>query len=487
EIKEIKKLYKELTGADPGRVQKLPGAGSSRCYFRLFPSSDIPGVPSDARYKRPVIATMGKNSAENEVFCRLSDFFRRRGIRVPAVLASADGCYLQTDHGDSALYDLILKWQKDPDAFITPLKRNIRAAIDELVKIQTVDESVFDGPMMAGSFSIRQVMWDLNYFKYNFMRPSGIEPDEERLEDDFERMAGHLGNSVSEALTGFMYRDFQSRNILLEDSGVTLIDFQGGRRGPLVYDIISLLWQAKARFPEHLRAEMLDYYIDGIAAVRGQEVRDEIRRLLPDFILFRTLQVLGAYGFRGIVERKAHFIESIAGGLENLEALLDSGTVARYPELERCCRILVAGKGKYGTGHRGNLRVEVFSFSYKKGYPDDWTGNGGGFMFDCRGMHNPGRYEEYKQLTGCDRPVIEFLEQRGEVQRFLEAALMLTVPAIESYFRRGFTNLQIGFGCTGGQHRSVYCAGHLAETLAARFPEVEIILTHREQGIRKVF
>ncbi|MDE5842930.1 MAG: phosphotransferase [Muribaculaceae bacterium] len=478
-------------------MQKLAGAGSSRRYYRLFSRSSVDeenaergkDASAEDAGKKPqsLIATVGANEVENEVFCRLSGFLADAGVRVPRVFKAAPGCYLQTDHGDRALFDLIKDWHNDPSQHEDTLKEGLRRAIYELVKIQTVDDSIFTGRMMAKSFSERQVKWDLNYFKYDFLKPSGIEPDEELLEDDFERMATHLAGSVPDSIVGFMYRDFQSRNILLEDDGVTLIDFQGGRRGPLIYDIVSLLWQAKARFSETIRSEMLDYYIERLAQERGTEVEKEILRLLPDFKLFRALQVLGAYGFRGIVEHKAHFIESISDGLENLETLIDEGVLSQYPELERCCRLLAAGKEKYRSPARGRLRVEVFSFSYKKGYPEDWSGNGGGYMFDCRWMHNPGRYKEYQQLTGRDTAVMEFLESRGEVQKFLEGAEMLTVPAVECYSRRGFTNLQIGFGCTGGQHRSVYCAEQLARSLALRFPDVMIELKHREQGITEEF
>ncbi len=252
--------------------------------------------------------------------------------------------------------------------------------------------------------------------------------------------------------------------------------------GPMIYDVISFLWQAKGNFQPALKREMLEEYISYFPeGTFGStvSVRDEI---VNRFLLFRTLQVLGAYGFRGLVERKAHFIESIPSALSNLEEVIATGIADSYPELKRVAQAL-CGFSKFRAPVTKDLKVKVFSFSYKKGYPEDLTGNGGGFMFDCRGMHNPGRYEEYKQLTGRDKSVIEFLENRGEVQSFVDNALNMVEPAVEAYLRRKFNNLQVGFSWTGSLHRSVYCADRLVQILFERFPADNIQIIHREQGI----
>ena len=277
-----------------------------------------------------------------------------------------------------------------------------------------------------------------------------------------------------------MFRDFQSRNVMVCDGKPYFIDFQGGRRGPGIYDAVSFLWQAKAGFSDDFRSKMLDYYFEMRHVLAGEN-RDYVRerKLTYDFALFRTLQVLGAYGLRGLVERKAHFIESIPPALRNLRSLLSSGAADDYPELKRICNE-ICNDARFKENESGALHIKVFSFSYKKGYPADYTGNGGGFMFDCRGMHNPGRYQEYKSLTGRDRAVIDFLEERGEVQEFVRKAVDIVSPSVETYIRRGFSNLQIGFGCTGGQHRSVYCAEHVATILADKYPEATVTLIHRE-------
>lgn len=224
---------------------------------------------------------------------------------------------------------------------------------------------------------------------------------------------------------------------------------------------------------------MLDYYCDCFCD--GDEMmKKEMLASLDDLVLFRTLQVLGAYGFRGLVQHRAHFLLSIPPALSNLRNLLESGRMDSYPEIKRCAEILTQGIALENAKSDNGLTVEIFSFSYKKGYPADLSGNGGGFMFDCRSMHNPGRYPEYRSLTGRDQAVIDFLEKRGEVKAFLQNVWSLTDPAIERYLSRGFSNLQIGFGCTGGQHRSVYCAEHTASHIRYLFPEVTVKLTHRE-------
>lgn len=464
---ELSRLYVATYGVTPD-ILALPSAGSDRKYFRL----SAPGCPT-------VVGTWGENRNENRSFVELARVFAKEGMPVPAVYAeSADGlAYLQEDLGDGSLLPLLAG------------ENGIRLAeesLRELVRLQTVDEGKWSGHVMSPAFSARQVMWDLNYFKYDFLKPCGILFDEERLEDDFERMSRHL-TSFHPSAMGFMYRDFQSRNIMVRDGAVRFIDFQGGRKGPMLYDAVSFLWQAKARFPMEVRMSLLSKYAGMLSEARGISA-DVILKDFGLMALFRTLQVLGAYGFRGLVEKRAHFIESIPMALENLRVLLSMGAADKYPELKKVAeKILESRFAHVGVGDEGVLTVSVFSFSYKKGYPEDLTGNGGGFMFDCRGMHNPGRYEEYRSLTGLDSPVIKFLEDCGEVQGFVGNAVKIVSPSIERYSKRGFRNLQVGFGCTGGRHRSVYCAEAFASLVASGFPEVRVRLEHREQGLVRIF
>ena len=330
-------------------------------------------------------------------------------------------------------------------------------------------------------------MWDLNYFKYEFLKPAGVDFNEDLLEDDFETFATSLVET-DPRLWGFMMRDCQSRNVMLSPDPV-FIDYQGGRFGPCIYDAVSFVMQARARFSAEMRQELLRVYAKAFSEAR-RIPSDVVLEAVCRFSLFRTLQVLGAYGFRGLVQKRAHFIESIPAALENLAALSAGGALDAYPGLSAAaCSLLSESRFSPALMREddGRLHVKVFSFSYKRGYPEDLTGNGGGFMFDCRGMHNPGRYDRYKPLTGRDPEVAEFLKERGEADLFAARAFEMVSPSVERYIKRGFSSLQIGFGCTGGRHRSVYCAERMARNIAESFPEVVVELIHREQNIKEMF
>lgn len=450
-------------------VRRLPGAGSARIYYRI-----------DGEGKE-CIGTVSQNLDDSEAFIALAKVFRETGANVPEVYCYSDDkrLYLQEDLGDRSLFDLIASARKDP-SLNDELEEMVKKSIDQLVKIQNIDVRVLKKAVRYPAFSRRQVMWDLNYFKYEYLKPSGFDFDEDKLEDDFERFANELLKIAKED-TGFMYRDFQSRNIIIKDKESWLIDFQGGRIGPKIYDVVSFLWQAKAGFSEEFRDRILEYYKE--SSSYRHEGYIEFRNAVLKMALFRTLQVLGAYGLRGLVERKAHFIESIPAALQNLKALINRGVADAYPTLKSICEV-ICDDSRFLPKNDEGLTVTVFSFSYKKGYPADFSGNGGGFMFDCRGMHNPGRYDEYKPLTGRDKPVIDFLEERGEVQSFTQRAVEMVSPTVQRYLQRGFNSLQIGFGCTGGRHRSVYCAESVAKMLAQKFPDAKVRLIHREQDIK---
>lgn len=455
-------LYAGCFGDAPYNVEAMPGAGSSRRYFRLRHES----LPS-------AVAAVGDDIAENRAFVALSEAFKSCGVRVPEVYAFSDDgrCCLQQDLGDKALLPLLAGGSRMELA-----EKSLRS----LAHMQTVSPDVWKEAVCFNPFSKRLVMWDLNYFKYEFLKPSGVVFDEDRLEDDFESLSGLLTGG-DRSLWGFMYRDFQSRNVMIRDGEPWMIDFQGGRFGPLAYDAVSFLWQAKAGFTDEERSALLSYYSEELASLRGIGKR-AVEASVSDLLPLRMLQVLGAYGFRGLIERKSHFIESIPAAIANLWKVAQTGGLERYPEIYAIARRLAESRFAH-SADGGKLTVKVFSFSYKKGYPEDLSGNGGGFMFDCRGMHNPGRYECYKPLTGLDAEVIEFLESKGEVQTFVERSLEMVSPTVARYLARGFSSLQVGFGCTGGRHRSVYCARKFAEEIASRFPDARVVLEHREQGI----
>lgn len=332
----------------------------------------------------------------------------------------------------------------------------------------------------AGNIQPPQRLWDLNYFKYCFLKATGLEFQENLLEDDFERMADTLLQIEPQV---FMYRDFQSRNVMIREEKPYFIDFQGGRKGPFYYDVASFLWQAKANYPNSLRQELLDEYLDALRPYHTID-KEQFLTTLRHFVLFRTLQVLGAYGFRGYFEKKTHFIQSVPYAIENLRQLLETD-FPEYPYLCLMLRKLTELPQFASIRNRRKLTVRVMSFSYKKGIPEDPSGNGGGYVFDCRAVHNPGKYEQYKQLTGRDKPVIDFLEQDGEILQFLEHVDALADAHVQRFLERGFTNLSICFGCTGGQHRSVYSAEHVAHHLNEKFG-VRIHLIHREQHIEQI-
>lgn len=468
---DLQKLYQTYTGASAETITELPSSGSNRRYFRL-------------KGDRTLIGVYGTSIEENDSFLYMADHFRKAGIPVPEVYCMSDDkfCYLQEDLGDVLLFNAIEKGRLT-SVFSEEEKDMLRKTVRLLPVIQFVGADSFDFSRCypQPEFNQRSILWDLNYFKYCFLKATGMEFQEDRLEDDFQKMSDVLLRSSSAT---FMYRDFQSRNVMLREGEPWLIDFQGGRKGPFYYDVASFLWQAKARYPESLRRELLEEYLE---ALRKYKPIDEayFYSQLRHFVLFRTLQVLGAYGFRGYFEKKPHFIQSVPYAIENLRELLKE----EYPEYPYLCRVLrELTRLKQFTDDlkKRQLTVRVMSFAYKKGIPNDPTGNGGGFVFDCRAVNNPGKYERYKPFTGLDEPVIRFLEEDGEIVGFLEHACALVDASVKRYMERGFTHLSVCFGCTGGQHRSVYSAQHLAEHLNRKFG-VKVELMHREQNIEQTF
>ncbi len=467
----LRELFRSLYGNEPIDIIALSGSGSNRRYYRLTaPTSSVIGV-------------IGTNLDENRAFLHLARHFREKGVPVPEILAVShdEMAYIQNDLGDCHLFNII----NSDRSFSEPTVELMRQSLRQLAKIQFLGAEGLDFSLCfpLAQMDERTIRWDLNYFKYCFLKATGIDFAEEKLEDDFDAMVEILDQAPSDT---FMYRDFQSRNIMLRNNTEPyFIDFQGGRKGPFIYDVVSFLWQAKARIPATLRKSLIDDYLN--AAGQYTEIDTVLfHRLLPHFILFRTLQVLGAYGYRGYFERKTHFIESVPFALANLHDLLDQYSFDQYPHLVATLRKVIA---KLLPGNSSDetpaLKVRVMSFSYRRGIPDDPSGNGGGYVFDCRAVHNPGRYDRYKPLTGLERPVIEFLEADGEILRFLSDAYSLVDASVARYIKRGFTNLMVSFGCTGGRHRSVYSAEHMAEHINRKFG-VEVELIHREQEITRI-
>ena len=472
--KVLTDLYTDYCGHEPETIDELPSSGSNRRYFRLT----SPGTS--------LIGVIGTNLQENEAFLDFDDQFASKGLPVPKVLAVAPGrmAYLQTDLGDTLLFNAIEKGRLT-HVFSAPERELLAKTIKRLPDFQFAgSEGRFDYSKCfpAKELDRRSIMWDLNYFKYCFLKATGLEFEENLLEDDFNRLADVLLTADGDA---FMYRDFQSRNVMIKDGEPWFIDFQGGRRGPYFYDVASFLWQAKANFSPSLRRELIDDYLESARKYRDIDT-EEFLHTLRQFVLFRTMQVLGAYGFRGYFEKKPHFMQSVPFAIANLRALLQDSPFDEYPYLTSMLRQLVDMKQFTSELDKRQLTVRVFSFAYKKGIPNDATGNGGGYVFDCRAVNNPGKYERYKPFTGLDRQVIDFLEEDGEILTFLDHCYALVDASTERYIERGFTNLMVSFGCTGGQLRSVYCAQHMAEHLNKKF-NVKVELVHREQNIEQLF
>lgn len=507
-MNRLVELYKKCCGENPV-IGRLQGSGSNRQYFRLTGSDTT----------KSVIGVIGTSREENEAFLYLTEHFTRLKLSVPHIIAVSDDrmCYLQTDLGKLSLYDAIAGGRSAGGRYTLEERRLLLNTIRELPDIQVrgARELDFSHCYPQAEFDTESVLFDLNYFKYCFLKATNLDFNELKLEADFRLFAKDL---TSEKCDSFLYRDFQARNVMLTSDGhPCFIDYQGGRRGPYYYDLASFLWQASAKYSHKLRRELVKEYYDSLANYIEVPPKHHFVNRLSLFVLFRTLQVLGAYGFRGFFEKKKYFIDSIPSAIQNLRELLQLNCfhypymmdmLRRLTEMPRFLQIEQAAVSRTDgykiaetsiyNAHpqdgpatfskydgKGPLVVRVFSFSYHKGIPEDESGNGGGYVFDCRSTHNPGRYEPYKKLTGLDEPVIRFLEDDGEIITFLDSVYKLADAHVERYIHRGFTSLMFSFGCTGGQHRSVYSAQHLAEHINKKYG-VEVHIYHREQNINKV-
>jgi aminoglycoside/choline kinase family phosphotransferase len=478
----LSQLFFQATGHKAGEHEALTASGSNRRYYRIY---------SEDR-QVSLIGVQGTSRDENHAFLYMAQQFLDKGLAVPRVLAVSDDemNYVQEDLGNTLLFDYIAEGRKT-GVFSAPEKEMLRKTIRGLAKFQTLAAEQFDFNQCypQPEFNYRSIQWDLNYFKYCFLKATGLEFQEDKLETEFERLAYIL---LRADISGFMYRDFQSRNVMVVPSSNSaasnelvpyFIDFQGGRKGPVYYDVASFLWQAKANFHPDLRQELIIEYLDELQKYRTID-REAFLDTLMHFVLFRTLQVLGAYGFRGYFEKKPHFLQSIPFAIDNLRHLLKYAS-EDYPYLIQVLKEMTEMKQFKEVGMRKPLIVRIYSFSYKKGIPADASGNGGGFVFDCRAINNPGKYERYQFFTGMDKPVIDFLEEDGEILPFLQEAYQMVDFSVKRYMDRGFQNLMISFGCTGGQHRSVYAAEKMAQHINEKYG-VEVQLIHREQNMERV-
>lgn len=467
------RLFEDYFGCAPNSVVSLSGDGSNRSYRRL--------VSNDGR---TAIGAVGPDRDENRAFLSFTSSFRAIELPVPEVYATDDdnGIYLMEDLGDLTLFSALEEARgAEGGQFPQSMVGVYRQVIGYLPRFQIEGHRVADysAAYPHAEFDRRSIAWDLNYFKYHFLKLAKVPFNESRLERDFDTLTDLL---LAASRESFLYRDFQSRNIMLADGEPRFIDYQGGRRGALQYDVASLLYDAKASIPKATRDELLQHYLTQLESHAVVD-REEFMEALPGFVIIRIAQALGAYGYRGFFERKPRFLQSVPFAARNLSLLLKEGLPVSMPEMESVfeCIADTWGSESVDIDNDPRLTVHIRSFSFRRGYPEEQSGHGGGHVFDCRAIPNPGRQPEFQLLTGLDKEVADYMSGILEARTFLDHATNLSLNQVEEYRRRGFDHLSVSFGCTGGQHRSVFFAERLAEQLRSACPDVRVVVEHRER------
>ena len=465
----LMEMFTQWSGEKVESLSLLPPSGSYREYVRICGGDKC------------ALGVFNEDEKENKAFIGFTAHFYAQGLKVPQVFSQNldEGIYLIEDLGHTTLFDF-LQENRTGEEMSPELIELYKKTLKELIKFQMkgAEGLDFDLCYPRKAFDRQSMLWDLHYFKYYFLKLAQVPFDEQALEDDFNKLIEFLLTAEHDY---FLYRDFQSRNVMVKQGEPWFIDYQGGRRGALQYDLASLLYDGKADISPSMRDELLAFYIKELKKSKG--VEDELfKQHFSGYVYIRIMQAMGAYGFRGFYEKKEHFLKSIPFALQNISYLLKNKPLSiDVPELNRVLASLVNNERLKKINA---LTVTINSFSYKRGIPYDMSGNGGGFVFDCRAIHNPGRYAEYKHITGKDEPVIEFLSKEPEMTQFLDSVFSLVSQSVEKYIERNFKHLMVNFGCTGGQHRSVYSAEQLAQYLTAKYP-VTVKIRHIEQEIKK--
>lgn len=470
----LSRMAKEYANQNVVSCEQLPLSGSHRRYYRLTLADE-----------RTLIGAFNDDIAENKAFFSYTEFFTRQQLPVPQlyVIAPDQQHYLQEDCGRQTLYDLLCAERLEDGSFSPKVLACYEQVVRTLPKLQLSGKEGFDFSVAypRAAFDRQSMQWDLNYFKYYFLKLVNVPFNEQLLEDDYNRLMDYLLTADSDY---FLYRDFQSRNIMVRDDQVFFIDYQGGRKGALQYDLASLLYDGKADMPPAVRTHLLEVYLEALSQ-HIKVNREEFLSYFQGFVLIRILQAMGTYGYRGYFERKSHFLLSVPYAARKLEGLLDTMDMPiQLPELTRALRAVIASDFVKPYRPSDGLTVQVMSFSFRRALPMDPSGNGGGFVFDCRALPNPGREPQYRAFTGQDDCVIEYLERYPEVQAFKDHTFALVDQSVRKYMERNFDHLMVCFGCTGGQHRSVYFAEQTARHLREMFPDIQVELRHtaRENG-----
>ncbi|MGK0387503.1 MAG: aminoglycoside/choline kinase family phosphotransferase [Maribacter sp.] len=480
-IQELSDLFLAYFKEKVDTITAFPHTASGRRYFRM----------EGANYT--VIGAYGKDKKENTAFIHYSEVFNELSLNVPEVFISKDNLfYLQEDLGDESLMDRNKKIKRK-DNFPKKLKSLYQKSIDQLTTLQIKSARHIDYSLSypRSAFDKQSMMWDLNYFKYYFLNVSDVSFDEQLLEDDFSILVNYL---LSTDTNYFLFRDFQSRNIMLVEDEPFFIDYQGGRKGALQYDLASLLFQSKANIPSDVREELLEYYMESASRFISID-KKEFKEYYYGYVFIRLIQVLGAYGKRGLIEKMPYFIQSIPLALENIKWWIDTVELPiKIPYLISVLSQLTKSEQfktfDMSKAKNHSLVVRISSFSYREGIPKDLSANGGGFVFDCRNILNPGRFEPYKTQTGRDKPVQDFLLEKTEMSEFLVNTYSLVDRAVENYLEREFEHLMVSYGCTGGQHRSVFSADSLAKHLEEKYgvkTTVQHVVQERKKWVNETY
>ncbi len=461
---KLSNLFLQTFLSTPKSIEEISAHGSNRKYFRIIAD------------KINCIGVYNEDYKENEAFVSYAVQMKQNGINVPEIYAVdlKNNIYLQEDLGDETLFSFL---QKNDIETALPIYEQI---LSHLVSIQTMKNFDYSKAYPRKDFDVQSIAWDLNYFKYYFLKLADIPFNEQLLENDFKNLSNYLISAPNEY---FLFRDFQSRNIMLHKNKVYFIDFQGGRKGALQYDVASLLFDGKVKLSSQQRERLLNYYINKVSKKIDINKETFVQQFYA-FCYIRIMQAMGAYGFRGYFQRKDSFLKSIPNALKNIAYLQQHTTLPiSLPELNKVFQQMINSQKLLSLGtNKQKLTVTIKSFSYKKGYPMDISGNGGGFVFDCRALPNPGRLEEFKHLTGKDIEVVNYLEEKEEVKYFFENVKNIVWQSVNKYLERGFTHLMLCFGCTGGQHRSVFFAEKIAKELSQN-TDLNIVVKHIEQNI----
>lgn len=467
----LKQLAEEYAKQTVKKCEPLAQSGSHRRYFRLTLSDDS-----------TLIGAFNDDIAENKAFFTYTKFFTNKHFSVPELLMVAPDQqhYLQTDLGKSTLYDFLSANRNEQGQPTAEVIRYYEQVVRQLPALQLSGKQGLDFSVAypRAAFDRQSMQWDLNYFKYYFLKLVNVPFNEQLLENDYNNLIDYLLSAESDY---FLYRDFQSRNIMVDNGSVYFIDYQGGRKGALQYDVASLLYDAKADLSPALREHLLNLYLDTLA--QHIEVdRQAFLSYFQGFVLIRILQAMGAYGYRGYFERKTHFLQSVPYAVHNLDSLLsDYKLPIELPELTRVLRSIITSDFVKPYQPAKTLTVQVQSFSYKQSIPNDPSPNGGGFVFDCRALPNPGREQQYRAFTGKDACVIDYLNQYPAIHEFKSHVFAIVDMSVDNYLERHFDHLMVNFGCTGGQHRSVYFAEQTAKHIQNKYPNVKVELRHTAQ------